>query len=142
MPRSPQLLYLLEPTRVATGLSGQHLRQEQEHQTFGWVRELRQQERFDGTSFTQATVEIRLTRLAAPRMTADWRIRDQYGVIYRVEAVAPSDNRIQWVVQAWRDRTPWAEPQAVPLLLEDGTPLLLEDASGGGPILIEEAPVI
>ena len=74
-------------------------------------------------------------------MTPDWRIRDQYGVIYRVESVAPSENRIHWIVRAQRTRTPFMPAPPVPLLLEDGTPVLLE-GDGNGPILLEEAHVL
>lgn len=139
MPRAPQLLYLLEPTSAATGRSGQHLREEQSHKTFGWTRELTQQERFDGTAFSKATVEIRINRLAAQRMTADWRIRDQYGVIYRVDTIAPSDNRLFWVVRAQRTKAPFSPRPMRPLLLENDTPLLLED---GKQIHLEEGPVV
>lgn len=126
MARLPQLLYLLEPLEGVTGRSGQHLRREEEHKTYGTIRELTQTERFDGTKLSIATVEIKITRLAAPRFTANWRIRDQYGVIYGVEGVAPSENRNHWLIQARRTSNPIPQETGRVLLTEDGKVLTTE----------------
>ena len=104
----PQLFTLLEPLAAITGRSGQSLRREIEHQTFAFVRQLRQQERFDGTTISLATVEVRINRLAAPNMSADWRLKDQFGVVYHCESVVPSDNRQYWLARAVRTGGPVA----------------------------------
>ena len=98
----PQLIYLLEPQEAITGRSGQRRRRETAHKTFGWFRELSVAERFDGTVLSEATVEIRVSRLATTTLTADWRIRDQEEVPYRIEGVAPSPNRRWWLIRAVR----------------------------------------
>ena len=98
----PQLIYLIEPQQAVTGLSGQHRRREIRHKSFGWFRELSVAEHFDGTKVSEATVEIRVNRLAAPALTANWRIIDQDEVPYWIEGVSPSTNRQWWLVRAVR----------------------------------------
>ena len=102
----PQLIHLLEPQAAVTGLSGQHRRRETVHKTFAWFRQLSVVERFDGTALSEATVEIRVNRLAAPQLTANWKIRDQDEVPYRIEGVTPSLNRQYWLVRAVRTGSP------------------------------------
>lgn len=109
----PQLIYLLEPQAVVTGRSGQHRRRETAHTTFAWFRQLSVAERFDGTALSEATVEIRVNRLAALQLTANWRIRDQDEVPYHIEGVTPSPNRQWWLVRAVRTN-------AVPVVADVG----------------------
>ena len=122
----PQLIHLLEPQAAVTGLSGQHRRRETVHTTFGWFRELSVAERFDGTAISEATVEIRVNRLAAPQLTANWRIRDQDEVPYRIEGVTPSPNRQWWLVRAVRTN-------AVPVVPPDAAARLAIGWTGGLP---------
>lgn len=109
----PQLIYLLEPQAVVTGRSGQHRRRETAHTTFAWFRQLSVAERFDGTALSEATVEIRVNRLAALQLTANWRLRDQDEVPYHIEGVTPSPNRQWWLVRAVRTN-------AVPVVADVG----------------------
>ena len=108
----PQLITLLEPAETKTGGSGQSRRRETPHKTFGWFRELSVAERFDGAAISEAAVEIRINKLAAPTLTADWRIRDAEEVLYRLEGVQPSPNRQWWLIRAVRTN---AAPVVMPL---------------------------
>ena len=130
----PQLFTLRKPEQPRTLPSGQRQETVSDSKTWGFLRELKADERFDGTSLTRATVEIRIARLAAPAINGQWKLVDDAEVVYNIETAVPSLNRQYWLLNCFRTSTPVAPSVVADLeffiLREDGSRLLREDGSG------------
>lgn len=130
----PQLFTLRKPKGLRNLSSGQRQQVVSDSKTWGFLRELRADERFDGTSLTRATVEIRIARLAAPAIDGEWKLVDDAEVVYHIETATPSPNRQHWLLQCYytstREALSVVAVQEFFILREDGSRLLREDGSG------------